>query len=124
MELKLVLKDGTNIPLEEAGYNINHCVVNCNDRAAFQAIWNKLTPDNLSEVELTDNGNTVQTITGLKLNGTQTVENPDGTLTGHFYFGGGTVIHYPSDNDSVSETESDNPETDIDNGTPQDGIEV
>ena len=124
MELKLVLKDGTNIPLEEAGYNINHCVVNCNDRAAFQAIWNKLTPDNLSEVELTDNGNTVQTITGLTLNGTQTVENPDGTLTGHFYFGGGTVIHYPSDNTSVSEIETDDVEPDKENDIPQNEIEV
>lgn len=99
MELKLVLNDGTNIELAEAGYNVNHCVVNCNDREEFQSVWNKLTPENLTEVQLTDNGNTVQIITGLNLNGTQTVANSDGTITGHFYFEGGVV----KQNDEYSE---------------------
>lgn len=91
MELKLVLKDGTEIELKDAGY-AKHFVVVCEDNSAFQEIWNKLTKDNLSEVQITEDGNTVQIVTGLTLNGTQTITNPDGTVTGHFYLDGGEYV--------------------------------
>ena len=91
MELKLILKDGTQIDLMDAGYT-RHYVVKCADEAGFQEIWNKLTKENLSEIQITENGNTVHTITGSTLQGTQTVTNPDGTITGHFYLDGGEYV--------------------------------
>lgn len=88
MELKLILNDGTEIELEEAGLS-QHYVVTCSSESAFQNLWNKLTEENLTEIQITQGGNTVQTIIGSTLNGTQTINNPDGTITGHFYLSGG-----------------------------------
>lgn len=95
MDLKLTLKDGTEIDLVDAGYN-QHYVVECKDGKAFQKIWNKLTDENLSEIQITGDGDIAHTYTGSKLKGTQTVENPDGTVTGHFYLDGGAYVQ-PSD---------------------------
>lgn len=68
MQLKLILKDGTGIELEEASYT-QHYVVSCKDAKAFQRIWNKLTDENLSEIQITEEGNTVHTIIGSSLEG-------------------------------------------------------
>ena len=86
--LKLVLKDHTEIELAEAGLS-QHYVVTCASEAAFQQIWSGMTDENLAEIQITENGNPIQTIIGSKLAGTQTVNNPDGTITGHFYLSGG-----------------------------------
>lgn len=99
MQLKLILKDGTGIELEEAGYT-RHYVVSCKDAKTFQSIWNKLTEENLSEIQITEDGNTAHTIIGSELEGTQTVTNPDGTITGHFYLSGG---EYKQPEDEYSE---------------------
>lgn len=99
MQLNLILKDGTEVELMEAGYT-QHYVVACKDGKAFQRIWNKLTEENLSEIQITEDGNTAHTITGSKLEGTQTVTNPDGTITGHFYLSGG---EYKQPEDEYSE---------------------
>ena len=88
MELKLILKDGTEIELAEAGLS-QHYVVTCSSKTAFQRIWGGMTDENLAEIQITENGNTIQTIINSKLAGTQTVNNPDGTITGHFYLSGG-----------------------------------
>lgn len=88
MELKLILKDGTEIELAEAGLSY-HYVVTCTSNSAFQKLWNKMTDENLEKIQITQDGNTIQTIVGSTLNGTQTVTNTDGTITGHFYLSGG-----------------------------------
>lgn len=97
--LKLILKDGTEIELEEAGYT-QHYVVACEDVRSFQEIWDNLTEENLSEIRITEDGNIVHTIIGSGLEGTQTVTNSDGTITGHFYLGGG---EYRQSSDEYSE---------------------
>lgn len=91
MKLQLALKDGTEIDLVEAGYS-GHFVVICKDEAEFQTIWQQMTEENLSEVEIREDGEAVQKISSLSLSGTQTVWNPDGTLTGHFYTEGGDIV--------------------------------
>ena len=91
MSLQLVLSDGSAIDIVEAGYT-KHFVVTCADADAFKEIWDKMTDENLSEVQITEDGNTVHTIAGMTLNGTQTVSNPDGTITGHFYMDGGEYV--------------------------------
>ena len=88
MSLKLVLNDGTEIDLAEAGLS-QHYVVTCSSKTAFQRLWSAMTDENLAEIQITENGNTIQTIINSKLAGTQTVNNSDGTITGHFYLSDG-----------------------------------
>lgn len=88
MSLKLVLNDGTEIDLAEAGLS-QHYVVTCSSKTAFQRLWSAMTDENLAEIQITENGNPIQTIINSKLAGTQTINNPDGTITGHFYLSGG-----------------------------------
>ena len=89
--LQLILNDGSAIDLVEAGIT-KHFVVTCADTDAFKDIWDMMTNENLSEVQIVDNGTVIHTIAGMSLNGTQTVVNSDGTLTGHFYMDGGEYV--------------------------------
>lgn len=89
--LQLVLNDSSAIDIVEAGIT-KHFVVICADEDTFKAIWDMMTNENLSEVQIVDNGTVIHTIVGMTLNGTQTVVNSDGTLTGHFYMNGGEYV--------------------------------
>lgn len=89
MKLQLVLKDGTEVELVEAGLS-RHFVVSCENEDAFIEIWKSFTPINLAEVEIKEDDATVQMIEGMTLDGVQTVTNEDGSITGHFYCAGGT----------------------------------
>ena len=92
MDLKLILKDGTEIQMADASLS-QHYVVMCADKDAFHEIWDMLTEENISELQVMENGVITRTIVGSKLNGTQAVMNPDGiTITGHFYMSGGAYI--------------------------------
>lgn len=88
MQLQMVLKDGETIDLVEAGLT-KHYVVKCDTEDDFVSLWKKMTPDNLSEVQITEDGAVTHTIEGMTLDGTQTVTNEDGSITGHFYMSGG-----------------------------------
>lgn len=91
MSLQLILNDGTAIDIVEAGLT-KHFIVTCADANAFKEIWDKMTNENLSEVQITEDGTTIHTIAGMTLKGTQTVSNSDGTLTGHLYMDGGEYV--------------------------------
>ena len=99
MTLKMILNDGTEIELAEAGLS-QHYVVTCSSRSAYQKLWNKLTEENLFFFFFLENGTITRTIVGSKLNGAQAVMNPDGTITGHFYMAGGS---YMQQSDEYSE---------------------
>ena len=88
MGLQLILADSTEVNIIEAGY-AKHFVGIYEDSDAFKEIWDQMTDENLSEVAIVENGTIIQTIMGMHLEGTQTVENTDGTITGHFYMKGG-----------------------------------
>lgn len=92
MELKLILKDSTAIDLADAGYNNGHYVVNCANDAAFRTLCEKLTEENLSEIQVTEDGEILQAYRNSKLKGTQTINNDDGTVTGHFYLNEGERV--------------------------------
>lgn len=51
-----------------------------------------MTTENLSEVKIMDDDVVIREIVGMKLSGTQTVENTDGTLTYHFYMNDGEYV--------------------------------
>lgn len=89
MQLQMVLKDGSEIDLIESGLT-KHYVVKCDTEDDFVSLWKLMTPDNLSEVQITEDGTVIHIIEGMTLDGTQTVTNEDGSITGHFYMSGGS----------------------------------
>lgn len=89
MDLQMILADGTAISLIEASLT-KHFLVLCDTEDDFVTLWEKMTPENLAEVQITEDGTVMQTIEGMTLEGTQTVINNNGTITGHFYMSGGT----------------------------------
>lgn len=84
--MKLRLSNGTEIELTDATYS-GDFVVNCKNFTEFYNVWQELTPDNLASCQIV-NGENVSALSGVTLTGTQTAMNPDGTLTGHFYYEG------------------------------------
>ena len=92
MAIRMILKDGTSIELESMTGK-SHAVVLCNTGEDFEEIWETMTPENLSEVEITEDGERTARIAELVLAGTQTRTNPDdNTITGHFYFDAGYYV--------------------------------
>lgn len=90
--MKIILKDNTEIELAQATYD-GHYVVDCASRAAYDAIWDNFTTANLEDFKLVDdNDNVVSETLYIRLSSTQAILNPDNTVTGHFYFSGGTVL--------------------------------
>lgn len=89
--LKMILADESEIAIVEAGVT-KHIVMLCADQAAFDAVWEKMTDENLSTVRIEDGGTTVYQLDGSRLSGTQTLNNEDGTITGHFYLVGGEFV--------------------------------
>ena len=77
---KMILKDNTTIELEAGAYLSNIQVVAA-DRAGMMAIWEKMTADNLSSVQIqTGDGLTVGTYTDLVLVTETSTVSPDGSV--------------------------------------------
>lgn len=86
--LEINLATNETIGLAEFGHG--HLVFDCADLAAFRVIEGKIREEGaLASVEVTDNGAPIAAIDGMTVKGTQTVENLDGTVTGHVYLRGG-----------------------------------
>lgn len=84
--MNLILHNHTTIPIEDGSYT-GAVILICNTREDLMETWSHLTPDNLTTVKIARNDGTVlHTMHGASLDGIQTVVNPDGTLTAHFYF--------------------------------------
>lgn len=78
---KLILKDGAAIELE-AGASLGAIQVSASDRSAMLQIWEKLTEDNLAEVQIRNSsGLTVGTYSDLILVSETSVVAADGTVT-------------------------------------------
>ena len=90
MNLKMILFDGTELELEGFGLPM-HAAMSCPTKEAMMETWQKLTPMNLSRVEVQQDGESVFTFSGGNLEGVQNVINGDGTLTVHFYMKGTRV---------------------------------
>lgn len=90
MSLQLILKDETTIDIMESGLS-GHIIMQCADQEGFNAVWQKLTPEAVEEFTVVKDGTTVQSVVNATLTGTQTVTNPDGTLTCHFYLKGDLI---------------------------------
>lgn len=90
--MKIILNDNSEIAVDSATYD-GHYVINCDNAPAYQALWNRFTANNLSDFKLADDEDkVVLRVFYIRLKSTQAILNPDGTVTGHFYFDGGTVM--------------------------------
>ncbi len=85
--LKMILFDGTELNLEGFGLPM-HAVMTCQSSDEMLEKWKLLTPMNLSRVEVRLNDESVFAYAGGALEGVQSVINPDGTVTVHFYMTG------------------------------------
>ena len=90
--MKIVLNNGSEIELAQATYD-GHYVVNCANRAFYDAVWDNFTAENLEDFKLVDDNDRIVSRTlYIRLSSTQAIINPDNTVTGHFYFDGGTEL--------------------------------
>ena len=90
MSLQLILKDKTTIDIVESGLS-GHIVMQCADQEEFNDIWLQIDSEAVREYTIEKDGAVVQSVNNATLRGTQTVTNPDGTLTCHFYLKGDIV---------------------------------
>lgn len=83
--MNMTLHNGTTIPIVDGSYT-GAVVLIVENRQALMDIWDQLTPDNLQKLQITqDDGTVVHTLHGVVIDSQQSVTNPDGTLTVHFY---------------------------------------
>ena len=87
MKLTLTLNDQTVIELTDASYTSKFSTV-CETKEQVFYLWNKMTEQNTSRVEIKIGEQTIQVITGLIIDGMQITYNPDKTYTVHFYYYG------------------------------------
>ncbi|TCL53911.1 hypothetical protein EDD76_12432 [Kineothrix alysoides] len=80
----IVLQDGTEIELE-TGASLSALGVLSENKAAMVVVWEKLTPDNLSSVQIKNgDGLTVGTYTGLVLVSETSAVNADGSVVTYY----------------------------------------
>lgn len=95
--MNMTLHNGTKIPIVDGSYT-GAVVLIVEDRQALMDIWDQLTPDNLQAVQITqDDGTVVHTLHGVVIDSQQSVTNPDGTLTVHFYMSETITGDVPTD---------------------------
>lgn len=86
-DLKMILTDGTEVGLEEFTLPM-HIIAACTSKEEVLALWDRLTPENLTEVKIKEDGETLFTFLNAGVTGQQSVLNPDNTITAHFYLDG------------------------------------
>ena len=95
--MNMILKDGTTIPIVDGSYTGAVVLIAESQQAVFDT-WAQLTPDNLQAVQITqDDGTVVHTLHGAVIDSQQSVSNPDGTLTVHFYLSETITGDVPTD---------------------------
>ena len=95
--LKMLLNNGTELRLEAFGVPC-HCVMLCEDKDVMTEVWDTLTEANLRRVYIQQGDVVIMAFNDCFLNGQQSVVNPDGSLTVHFYLDG-TRDNLVSDDD-------------------------
>lgn len=95
--MNMILKDGTTIPIVDGSYT-GAVVLICDTQQAVMDTWAQLTPDALQTVRITQDDDTpLHTLHGVVIDSMQTVPNPDGTYTVHFYMSETVTGDVPTD---------------------------
>lgn len=90
--LKMVLQDGTEMDLKEFALPM-HAIVQCTTKEDALAKWELLTQENLTYVQIQQNGDVLLAFQYAGLTGVQYILNADGTVTAHFYMEGERAEH-------------------------------
>lgn len=96
MELLMHLANGAEVKLNEFTLPM-HGVAVYADMAALTNVYAQLTGVNLSQVSISQDGETIQKLTNASLESMQVVTNGDGTITAHFYFNATTENVHDAD---------------------------
>ncbi len=99
---KLVLKDKTELIIDQINFPAD-IIKLYSSKEEFYNVWNMLTPENVSEMEVWEDDVKTMVMEGYLLDGSQTVTNDDGTITGHFYLRDG--VYRSVVVDEVAETQ-------------------
>lgn len=92
MKDTMILKDGTTVELE-AGASLAAIQVAAADRTAMMQVWQKLTEENLAEVQIKNgSGLTVGTYTDLMLVSETSTVDADGAVTTTYNLRGKSAI--------------------------------
>lgn len=86
-DLKMTLTGGEEVAISSFGVPL-HIVADCPTREAATSAWEKLTPENLEDLKITDNGDVIAEFVNVKLVSAQFVSNENGSVTAHFYMDG------------------------------------
>lgn len=89
MEVLMHLANGAQVKLNEFTLPM-HGVAVYADMSALTNVYAQFTAANLSQVSVSQDGETIQKMTNVSLESMQAVPNGDGTITVHFYFNGVT----------------------------------
>ncbi|MBO6268462.1 MAG: hypothetical protein J6N19_04890 [Clostridium sp.] len=85
--LKIVTADKQEFEAMEVRIPNAHVVTVFPDIMSFYNMFMGLANANLDTIEVKKRDETLATFINQKLEGTQTTINPDGSITGYFYFG-------------------------------------
>lgn len=95
--MKMILHNTTTIPIVDGSYSGAVILIADTQQVIFD-IWAQLTPDALAEVHITrDDDTPLHTLHGAVIDSMQTVPNPDGTYTVHFYISETITGDVPTD---------------------------
>lgn len=95
--MKMILHNGTSIPVIDGSYS-GAVILICDTQQAVMDTWAQLTPDALKEVRITKDDDTpLHALHGVVIDSMQTVPNPDGTYTVHFYMSETVTGDVPTD---------------------------
>ncbi len=89
--MELVLRDGTEIEINDATYGGHYITVCANMMEYFQQ-YTAMSDENMSSVQVKKDDEVIQIIEGMRVINTQSVRNPDNTLTCHYYTTGGVPV--------------------------------
>ena len=95
--MKMILHNNTTIPIIDGSYT-GAVILIADTQQAVMDTWAQLTPDALKEVRITrDDDTRLHTLHGVVIDSMQTVSNPDGTYTVHFYMSETVTGDVPTD---------------------------
>lgn len=86
-DLKMILANGEEAAISSFGLPL-HIVADCPTREAAASGWEKLTPENLEDLKITENGEVIAQFANVVLGSAQFVTNDNGSVTAHFYMSG------------------------------------
>lgn len=96
MELLMHLANGAEVRLNEFTLPM-HGVAVYADMTALTNVYAQFTAANLSQISISQDGETIQKLTNVSLESMQVVTNGDRTITAHFYFSGTTENAHDAD---------------------------